>query len=117
MRVAPLIARGLGVEAVTYACAGAVKIAIDDQPTPDEPPTIARVLGRDAARVRLLFRAAHELGHVLFFRGNPPNRMRAADEAEERWCDEFAAEFIGGRNPEWDLAIEEWVGLARRNGL
>lgn len=45
-----------------------------------------------ACRAAVRFRAAHELGHTFFFeRTEPPMRHRDADQAEERFCDDFAA--------------------------
>jgi hypothetical protein len=51
----------------------------------------------ELARLRWLFAFAHEIGHSFFYIRSPrgPQRYRSSSQAEERFCDSFAAALAG----------------------
>ncbi len=63
-------------------------LVVDPRPAPGQ---------RASPRVLWSIRAAHEVGHVFFYRrGCPPRRSLPANPAEEDFCDAFAAALLDG---------------------
>jgi IrrE N-terminal-like domain len=73
-------------------------ISVDPTPPGGWDPTTDPVLIETLIRQRTRFRIAHEIGHSFFYLrsgGQRPRRLLpVGDEAEERFCDAFAAELL-----------------------
>lgn len=60
-----------------------------------DPLLWERAADATAARRRLRFVVAHELGHTVFYRpGRPPSRIDPVDKREERFCHRFATALL-----------------------
>jgi hypothetical protein len=73
----------------------AFKVIVDTEP-PGGWVQVREDLRHELARHRLRFRAAHEWAHSLFYERTPtgPMRLVADSDAQEEFCDRFAAALL-----------------------
>lgn len=94
VRLARLGAADGGLQALlTPRSVGGFAVVVDPDPTPAQH----ELLDGQEPGLHLLrwARLAHELAHVFFYaHGRPPRRWLEPSEAEERFCDAFAAALL-----------------------
>lgn len=80
-----------GLKAVMGPTSNGFLFVVDDNPAPDCSTLQLDIADDDRRRALFNRRLAHELGHVFFYRAEPPmRRLTAGSTAEEAYCDAFA---------------------------
>jgi len=84
-----------GVQALMAPAASGFLFVVDPRPSPSCPSRSLNVDAEVLERALFCRRLAHELGHVFFYdTGRPARRLLRHSEAEEKYCDAFAAALL-----------------------
>lgn len=102
-----------GVQALMAPAAGGFLFVVDPRPSPACPSGSLNVGVEVLERAIFSRRLAHELGHVFFYdTGSPARRLLRHSEAEEKYCDAFAAALLlpGRAADGWTApSATEWI--------